>query len=83
MAQILHKPTQKLERIRININDTTCLVEIKEALQTLLFVPENRVKEKIIDELVSYLSSKFKTPEYPLKVFIAYNDTQPVGINRS
>jgi len=80
MAQILHKPTQKLERIRININDTKCLLEIKQALLTLLFVPQNQVKEKIIDELGSYLSSKFETPEYPLKVFIAYQDTQPVGI---
>ena len=41
---------------------------IQEALEILLYVPDERVKPKIIEEIVNYYSEKLNTPDH--RVFI-------------
>ena len=53
---------------------------LQEALNCLLFVPDERVKPAIIHEIVNYYQGKRKKPNYLLSLFIAYRDKAPVGM---
>lgn len=75
MVQVL----EKVSVGKIKVVESTDLRQIKESLEYNLYVPELRIKLKIIDELLSYLGSKFATPEYSLKVFIAYRGSEICG----
>jgi len=79
MEQVLEKPEQKLEKALIKIIDTKSIKEVKDVLEAVLFVPDHIIRSKVISELIKYLGAKLFTPEYNLKIFIAYQDSQPKG----
>jgi len=75
MVQVL----EKLDSGKIKVVESMDLSEIKDVLEYKLFVPDPQVRSKIIDELLSYLGSKFESSEYKLKVFIAYRESETCG----
>lgn len=79
MEHIVEKIEQKIETELISVKETSNLDEVREALQTVLFVPDNNIRERVIAELTQYLRLKLADPEYKLKVFITYNNAQPCG----
>ncbi|MFX1383079.1 MAG: hypothetical protein ACFFBP_11610, partial [Promethearchaeota archaeon] len=64
----------------IKVNEATSIKEIKEVLEDLLYVPDERVKVKVIEEYCIYLDSKSKNSNYEIKSFIARVNEIPVGI---
>ena len=79
MQQFLEKVEGKLEGRFIRVRDITNLKEIEEILSAILYVPSTSVKSKVIRELISYLELKFKDTEYKIKVFGAYQNSEPSG----
>ncbi len=75
MVQVL----EKLDGGKIKVVESMDLSEIKEVLEYKLFVPDPQIRSKVIDELLSYLGSKFANSEYKLKVFIAYSESEICG----
>lgn len=75
MVQVL----EKLDVGKIKVIESTDIREINEAVEEKLYVSDIRLKSKITQELTSYLSSKLTTPEYKLKIFIAYVDSEIGG----
>ncbi|MFW9988648.1 MAG: hypothetical protein ACFFC3_08335 [Candidatus Odinarchaeota archaeon] len=76
MVQVI----DKLNNSKILVEETLSLDEIREALECKLYVPDIRVKDKIIDEFLLYLKNKFSDPEYKIKSFIGYIDKKISGI---
>ncbi|MFX1309183.1 MAG: hypothetical protein ACFE8C_05735 [Promethearchaeota archaeon] len=76
MVQVL----EKIDIEKIKVKESYDLREIREALEYKLFVPDIRLRSKIINELLVYLQSKFLSPEYKLRVFIAYADLEICGM---
>lgn len=63
----------------LKVKESVDLEEIKFVLDNLLYVPDIRLKDKIITNLCTYLDSKFSDPNFKLKVFIAYNGLEACG----
>lgn len=78
MEQVIQK-VERLDFDSIRIHDTVDIKEIREALETILHLPDVYVKPKIIEHHLEYLNSKFFIPEYKIKVFIAYSNGEPCG----
>ncbi|MFX1393972.1 MAG: hypothetical protein ACFFAH_10395, partial [Promethearchaeota archaeon] len=54
--------------------------EIHDTLNQLLYVPNEILKSKIIEELIKYYINKFTEDDYKIKFFIAYNQNKdPCG----
>lgn len=64
---------------QIKIIESKDLSEIKEALMETLYVPNVKLKARIIEELTRYLESKFLEENYKIRVFIAYNKLKVCG----
>ncbi|HDZ18543.1 MAG TPA: hypothetical protein ENH75_09645 [archaeon] len=79
MEQLIQKVGSKLDGYPINVRETSSLKEIEDILHAVLFVPEIRIKSKVINELITYLGSKFIDPGYKIKVFVAYKNSEPSG----
>jgi hypothetical protein len=75
MVQVL----KKLEERDISISDTQEIHEIRNALKTLLYVPNIQLKPKLIEILIGYLKEKFNAENYMIKCFIAYSNSEPCG----
>lgn len=56
------------------------LSDIQEALNSTIYVPETKVKPKIISELLNYLKIKFNDEDYPITSFIASNENGICGM---
>ncbi|MCK4380782.1 MAG: hypothetical protein KAW51_06540 [Candidatus Lokiarchaeota archaeon] len=76
MVQIANK----IEEGKIKVKVSYDLGEIREALEEKLFVPNIRVKDKVIDELLLYLKDRFSNPEYKFKPIISYTNGKISGI---
>jgi hypothetical protein len=63
----------------IMILETKDLAKMKEALAILLYVPNPQLKPLIIEELGSYLKSKFYSNDHNIKMFIAYVGSEVKG----
>lgn len=61
------------------VSESKNLNEIKEALEHTLYVPERKLKSKIIGELLNYLDLKFQKKSYPITSFIALRDSEICG----
>jgi hypothetical protein len=53
---------------------------LQNALEILLYVPDERVKPKIIEEIVNYYFVKLNAPGYRVAIFIAYQSDIPKGM---
>jgi hypothetical protein len=53
---------------------------MQEALENLLQVPDERVKPKIIEEIIKHYTIKLNTPDYRVAIFIAYQQDIPIGM---
>ena len=62
---------EKNANLKLDILDSKNPVQIKYALNKLLFCPEVQLKSKIVNILVKYLKNKLSEKDYPIKVFIA------------
>ena len=64
----------------IKIVDSKEIHEIREILDQLLYVPNELLKPRIIEELVTYYIDKFYEHNYKIKFFIAYAENKnPCG----
>jgi hypothetical protein len=63
---------------KIEVNPPSTFIQ--EALENLLQVPDERVKPKIIKEIVNHYTIKLNTPDYRVAIFIAYQQDVPIGI---
>lgn len=63
----------------VKVRETCKLTEIREALGSLLYVPDVRLKPKVIETLMNYLESKFSIPDYKMKVLMAFKGLEPIG----
>ena len=75
MVQILEKSLYN----PVIIEESKDIREIREALDTILYAPNKKVRKYVIDELCNYISSKFTNPEYKLKVFLAHQGVKVLG----
>jgi hypothetical protein len=71
----------------ITTNDIEFIIEvnppstfIQKALEYLLQVPDERVKPKIIEEIINHYTIKLNTPNYRVAIFIAYRHDIPIGM---
>ncbi len=71
---------QKIQKSYIRISDTRDLEEIKMAVEELLQQPNTQVRDNVIKSLLRYLDCKFTTPDYKIKVFVAYYNDIPYGM---
>jgi hypothetical protein len=78
MEQIIQK-VEKYDFESIKVRDTVDINEIAEALDATLHFQDLSIKPKIIEQHLEYLESKFRIPEYKIKVFIAYSNEEPCG----
>jgi len=63
----------------IKIKESYDIKEIRSVLDELLYVPDTRLKPRIINELINYLKTKFLDENYKIKVFIAYDNLKIDG----
>ncbi len=69
--------TAELDSIKIREVDN--IKAIKEVLEELLYVPDIRLRPKIIDELINYYDSKLGDEDHNIKIFVAYDTTELYG----
>ncbi len=58
---------------------TRDIEQIREALTELLFVPDERLKPRIVSEIVNHFESKFSNPENKVKFFVARQNEKTAG----
>ncbi len=75
MVQVLYETEKDIIKVR----ESHDIKEINKVLHSILFVPDVRVKQNIIEELCRYLTFKLSNPEYKLKAFIAQNGLEICG----
>ncbi len=63
----------------IEVVDEKNLSKINKTLNTLLFIPDRRLKSRIIENLLLYINDKLDDPEYKMKIFIAYYNDEAQG----
>ncbi|MBA7591501.1 hypothetical protein ES708_33659 [subsurface metagenome] len=61
----------KTEKLSLEVIEVKNPSQIKSALLETLWVPDERLKPKIVAEIVSYFKSKFSNPEIKIKFFVA------------
>ncbi len=64
---------------KFQITQSNNLNQIREALEQILYVPEQNLKSKIISELLKYLNTKFQSKFIPITSFIASTDSEICG----
>ena len=74
--ELVSTKTEKLSSGVIELKNSS---QIKSALLELLFVPDERLKPKIVSEIVSYFESKFSKPESKIKFFVASQNKRITG----
>ena len=74
--ELVSTKTEKLSSQVFEVKDST---QIKSALLELLFVPDERVKPKIVSEIVNYFEGKFSNPESKVKFFVARQNERTAG----
>lgn len=67
------------ENVSINVKESNNIREIKSVLDELLYVPDPRLKPKIINELIKYVDAKFLDENHKIKVFLAYDNSEING----
>jgi len=63
----------------IKVKESNNIEEIREVLNALLYVQNERLKPRLVKELSNYLNSKLIDEDYKLKVFIASSDSEYCG----
>lgn len=71
--------TNKISDGKTNVKVSFDFDEIREALECKLYVPDTRVKGKVIDELLLYLENSLSNPEYKIKPIIGYQNGEISG----
>jgi len=51
----------------------------RQALELLLYVPDERLKPRIIQEIMDYYGKKFQSPEHQVSMFITVKENIPTG----
>jgi hypothetical protein len=74
--ELIEKKENKQEP---EVIDTWDVNQIREALTELLWVPDERLKPKIVAEIVKYFESKFSNPENKIKFFVTRQNKRTTG----
>ena len=74
--ELVSTKTEKLSSEVIEVRNSS---QIKSALLEALWVPDERLKPKIVSEIVSYLESKFSNPENKIRFFVASQNKRITG----
>ena len=69
----------KIKRINTEVIEVRNSSQIESALLELLSVPDERLKPKIVSEIVSYFDGKFSNPESKTKFFVASQNNKITG----
>ena len=69
----------KPEKLSLEVIEVKNPSQIESALLELLHVPDERLKPKIVSEIVSYFESKFSNPENKIKFFVASQNERITG----
>ncbi len=69
----------KPEKLSLEVIEVKNPSQIESALLELLHVPDERLKPKIVSEIVSYFESKFSNPENKIKFFVASQNKRIAG----
>ena len=69
----------KTEKLSSEVFEVRDLTQIKSALLELLYVPDERLKPKIVSEIVNYFKAKFSNPENKVKFFVARQNERTSG----
>ncbi|MBD3212412.1 MAG: hypothetical protein GF311_07375 [Candidatus Lokiarchaeota archaeon] len=56
------------------------LTQIEHAFNKLLYIPEDILKPRIIEEIIKYLNTNLREETYPLKIFITQKSNEITGI---
>jgi len=51
----------------------------RQALELLLYVPDERLKPRIIQDIMDYYGKKFQSPEHQVSMFITVKENIPTG----
>ena len=78
MEQIIQKIEKEIYK-PISVRCVTNLTEIERVLNTTFNLQVDEFKSEIIKRHIEYLDSKFNTPDYKIKVFIAFSSGKPCG----
>ena len=70
----------KTESISSEVIEVRNPSQIKSALLELLSVPDEKLKPKIVSEIVSYFESKFSNPENKVRFFVASQNERTTGL---
>jgi hypothetical protein len=71
--------TQKEVNQGIEVAEVSNSSQIDETLMELLYVPDKRLKPKIVSEIVAFYESKTKSNEDKIAMFAAYRNRNRVG----
>ncbi|MCJ7651534.1 MAG: hypothetical protein MUP85_23245, partial [Candidatus Lokiarchaeota archaeon] len=63
----------------LEINSFQLLSLARQALELLLYVPDESLKPRIIQEILDYYEEKFQSPEHSVSMFIALKENIPTG----
>jgi hypothetical protein len=68
---------QNIDILEINTYQLISLAQ--QALETLLYVPNERLKPRIIQEILDYYEEKFDSPEHSASMYIVLKEQVPSG----
>ena len=69
----------KTEKLSSGVIEVRNLSQIKSALLEALWVPDERLKPKIVSEIINYFETKFSNPESKIKFFVASQNKRITG----
>ena len=69
----------KVEILRVTIGLVTSPQELRYIFESLLYVPDNRIKPYIIDKIIQYYAPKLVDPTYKINCIVALQREVPVG----
>ncbi len=69
----------KTEKLSSGVIEVRNLSQIESAMLEMLWVPDERLKPKIVSEIVSYFETKFLNPKNKIKFFVASQNKRTTG----
>lgn len=63
----------------LEIDEIQLISLARQALELLLYVPDERLKPRIIQEIIDYYGEKFQSPDHQISMFITLKEGIPTG----
>jgi len=62
---------------KVRVEEVRSQDDIKKALEATLYVPDEKIKPKIIEEYLAYLASTSKDEQHDIKTLVAFKGGEP------